>query len=138
MDIADIHAPETEVEPTIQQGETGEPQPMTPPQQQGDINKQPNPADVNKERTHSEYPYGNKVRHPTVNIGKRDPLTRSREEFPSLTATTDDDRETGRPQYVRKKKPRTEAETSEEKRGRKNYTKQETLHINDHTHTFHL
>ena len=111
-----VHAPETEVEPTIQQADRGT-STNDPPHQQGDKNKQPNPADVNKERTHSNYPHGNKVRHPTGNTGKRDPLTRSREELSSLTTTTDDDRETCRPQYVRKKKPRTEAETSEEKRG---------------------
>jgi hypothetical protein len=56
------------------------------------------------------------IRNPKNPLVKRDTTIRTSDDAPTLNATTNDEQELTRPPFVRKKKPQTEVETTEDTR----------------------
>jgi hypothetical protein len=88
MDIEDIHAPDEDTDPTSQQIRTDDI--TTPNNTTGDSTSQPLQTDVKEVSACDVSDISNKPRLPAGSPGKRNPLSRSREEFPTLIIPTAD------------------------------------------------
>jgi hypothetical protein len=117
MDIAVTQTQNEDTEMTPQQRETEKNAPVTPEDIHGETTTTTHPTKVEEEGAYRRREDNNNTRTITGSTGKKDPLTRSQEDFPILIAPTDEDLESTRPHYIRKRKPRTDAETSEERKG---------------------
>jgi hypothetical protein len=103
MDTEDLYTPDEEINPIPQQTRTDNITIPTPNTDTGDSPSPPQHADIKEVSSSNVSDINNKPRLPTGSPGKKDPLSRSREDFPTLIIPTNDDPEVSRLHYLRKK-----------------------------------